>query len=89
MKTREVKTPETWLKTAETLSEALPYMREFAGETFVVKYGGHAMGDQREGLDWRGIFYFSGDFGSCNAARRGKIRTSRAARESKSPGTLG
>jgi len=45
MKTRELKTPDAWLKTAATLSEALPYMREFAGETFVVKYGGHAMGD--------------------------------------------
>ena len=30
---------------ARTLSEALPYMRQFAGQTFVVKYGGHAMGD--------------------------------------------
>ena len=29
---------------ARTLSEALPYLRRFAGETFVVKYGGHAMG---------------------------------------------
>jgi len=28
------------------LSEALPYMRRYAGETIVVKYGGHAMGDQ-------------------------------------------
>lgn len=27
------------------LSEALPYMRRYAGATFVVKYGGHAMGD--------------------------------------------
>lgn len=45
MKTRELKTPDTWLKTAATLSEALPYMRQFAEETFVVKYGGHAMGD--------------------------------------------
>lgn len=45
MKTKEVKTPDSWLKTASTLSEALPYMRQFAGETFVVKYGGHAMGD--------------------------------------------
>ncbi len=31
-------------QTARTLSEALPYLRRFAGETFVVKYGGHAMG---------------------------------------------
>ncbi|NDF12810.1 MAG: acetylglutamate kinase [Proteobacteria bacterium] len=29
----------------QTLAEALPYMRQFAGETFVIKYGGHAMGD--------------------------------------------
>ncbi len=32
--------------TALTLVEALPYMRRFAGRTFVVKYGGHAMGDE-------------------------------------------
>jgi acetylglutamate kinase len=30
---------------ARVLSEALPYMRRFAGRTVVVKYGGHAMGD--------------------------------------------
>ena len=39
------KSKEDWLKQAKTLSEALPYMRRHAGETFVVKYGGHAMGD--------------------------------------------
>jgi acetylglutamate kinase len=33
------------LAQARTLSEALPYMRRYAGETFVIKYGGHAMGD--------------------------------------------
>jgi acetylglutamate kinase len=31
---------------ARVLSEALPYMRRFAGKTVVVKYGGHAMGDE-------------------------------------------
>ncbi len=36
---------EAWLQKATTLSEALPYMRRYAGETFVIKYGGHAMGD--------------------------------------------
>ncbi|MCH2547515.1 MAG: acetylglutamate kinase [Alphaproteobacteria bacterium] len=46
MKTKPLTTPETLLHTAATLSEALPYMRRFAGETFVIKYGGHAMGDQ-------------------------------------------
>lgn len=34
------------LATAFTLSEALPYMRRFSGKTFVIKYGGHAMGDE-------------------------------------------
>ena len=34
-----------WERTARTLSEALPYMRKHSGATFVVKYGGHAMGD--------------------------------------------
>jgi acetylglutamate kinase len=35
-----------FLAKAETLSEALPYMRRHAGSTFVIKYGGHAMGDE-------------------------------------------
>jgi acetylglutamate kinase len=35
-----------WLEKAGILSDALPYMREFAGETVVIKYGGHAMGDK-------------------------------------------
>ena len=33
------------LAKAETLTEALPYLQRYAGRTFVVKYGGHAMGD--------------------------------------------
>ena len=37
---------EAWLQKATTLSEALPYMRSYAGKTFVIKYGGHAMGDE-------------------------------------------
>ena len=37
--------PEAWLKQAKTLSEALPYMRRYAGETLVIKFGGNAMGD--------------------------------------------
>ena len=32
--------------TAETLSEALPYIRRYAGLTVVIKYGGHAMVDE-------------------------------------------
>jgi acetylglutamate kinase len=43
MKTRDLTSPDALLKTISTLSEALPYMREFADETFVIKYGGHAM----------------------------------------------
>ena len=34
-----------WLAKAGVLADALPYMREHAGEPVVVKYGGHAMGD--------------------------------------------
>jgi acetylglutamate kinase len=30
---------------ASTVSRALPYLRRYAGATIVVKYGGHAMGD--------------------------------------------
>jgi acetylglutamate kinase len=32
-----------WLRTARTLTEALPFMQRYAGKTFVIKYGGHAM----------------------------------------------
>ena len=37
------------LHTVRTLAEALPYMRRFTGQTFVIKYGGHAMGDAQLG----------------------------------------
>jgi acetylglutamate kinase len=40
------------LQRAETLVEALPYMQRFAGKTFVVKYGGHAMGDAKAANDF-------------------------------------
>ena len=35
------------LAKAEVLIEALPYFQRYAGRTFVVKYGGHAMGDPK------------------------------------------
>ena len=40
------------LAKAETLIEALPYMQRYAGKTFVVKYGGHAMGDPEAARDF-------------------------------------
>lgn len=40
------------LQKAETLVEALPYLQRFAGKTFVVKYGGHAMGDAKAASDF-------------------------------------
>jgi len=40
------------LAKAETLVEALPYMQRYAGEIFVVKYGGHAMGDPEAARDF-------------------------------------
>ena len=33
--------------TAETLSEALPYIQRYADRTIVIKYGGHAMVDEQ------------------------------------------
>ncbi|MCA3262901.1 MAG: acetylglutamate kinase [Telmatospirillum sp.] len=37
---------------ARILSQALPYMREYNGENIVVKYGGHAMGDEAIASDF-------------------------------------
>ena len=37
---------------AATLVEALPYLQRFAGETLVVKYGGHAMIDEASALSF-------------------------------------
>ncbi|GLQ05449.1 acetylglutamate kinase [Sneathiella chinensis] len=45
-------TVEEQLKKAKILSEALPYMHRFAGQTFVIKYGGHAMGDETLAQDF-------------------------------------
>ncbi|HCX14223.1 MAG TPA: acetylglutamate kinase [Rhodospirillaceae bacterium] len=36
-----------WLEKAGILADALPYMRAHSGETVVIKYGGHAMGDDK------------------------------------------
>lgn len=38
-------TEERWLESAKILSKALPYMKRNSGQTIVIKYGGHAMGD--------------------------------------------
>lgn len=40
------------LAKAQTLTEALPYLQRYAGKTFVVKYGGHAMGDPELAQDF-------------------------------------
>ncbi|MEO5866217.1 MAG: acetylglutamate kinase [Sphingomonas sp.] len=40
------------LAKAETLTEALPYLQRYAGQTFVIKYGGHAMGDPEAQRDF-------------------------------------
>lgn len=36
-----------WIATARTLSEALPYLQRYDGATVVIKFGGHAMGDDK------------------------------------------
>jgi acetylglutamate kinase len=52
MSSSDLKVSEESLAKARTLSEALPYMRRFAGRTIVVKYGGHAMGDEKVASDF-------------------------------------
>jgi acetylglutamate kinase len=52
MNEKATDTPEHWLDKARTLCEALPYMRRYTGATFVIKYGGHAMGNE----DLAGLF---------------------------------
>lgn len=42
----------TALAKAEVLVEALPYMQRYAGATFVIKYGGHAMGNAEAARDF-------------------------------------
>ncbi len=45
MAERNIADTKAWLRTARVISEALPYMRRYAGKSFVIKYGGHAMGN--------------------------------------------
>ncbi|MDJ0896198.1 MAG: acetylglutamate kinase [Alphaproteobacteria bacterium] len=42
----------SWLEKAHTLAEALPFMNKHAGSTFVIKYGGNAMGDETSSRDF-------------------------------------
>ena len=44
--------PRAACQKAETLTEALPFMQRYAGKSFVVKYGGHAMGDPELARDF-------------------------------------
>lgn len=46
MKNKSFSDTKNWLRTARTITEALPFMRRYTGKTFVIKYGGHAMGNQ-------------------------------------------
>lgn len=48
MKTRDMN--RDWIATARTLSEALPYLQRYDGAIVVIKFGGHAMGDD-EAMD--------------------------------------
>jgi acetylglutamate kinase len=43
----DLPTPESAEQQARILAQALPFLRRYAGATIVVKYGGHAMGDER------------------------------------------
>src|ERR1700691_5768214 len=37
---------------ARVLAQALPYLRRYAGATVVVKYGGHAMGEEQLAIEF-------------------------------------
>ena len=43
---------ESSLDRAQILSEALPFMQRYDRRTVVVKYGGHAMGDEKLGAEF-------------------------------------
>ena len=44
---RSIKEAKHWIWVGRVLTEALPYMRHYEGSSFVIKYGGHAMGDAK------------------------------------------
>jgi len=48
----KAKRQKDWLEKAGILTEALPFMRRYSGKTVVIKYGGHAMGDDRLASDF-------------------------------------
>ncbi|HVY12424.1 MAG TPA: acetylglutamate kinase [Alphaproteobacteria bacterium] len=41
-----------WEKVARILAEALPFLRRYRGQCFVIKYGGHAMDDQATAMSF-------------------------------------
>jgi len=41
-----------WLRTAKTLTEALPYLQRYDKKQIVIKYGGHAMGDEKRSAEF-------------------------------------
>jgi acetylglutamate kinase len=47
MKARQIKEAKEWIRIGRVLTDALPYLRRYTGESFVIKYGGHAMGDDK------------------------------------------
>jgi hypothetical protein len=67
---------------AATLAAALPYMRRYAGKTVVVKYGGHAMGDDALGEFFAQDVVLLKQVGinPCMAAARRSARCSSASR---------
>ena len=48
----ETTSPKNWLRTARTLTEALPYLQRYDSKTVVVKYGGHAMGNKDRSVEF-------------------------------------
>lgn len=44
--------PKSWLKTARTLTEALPFLQRYNNKRIIIKYGGHAMGSEDRSIEF-------------------------------------
>ena len=47
-----------WLDKVATLIESLPYMKQYSGLSVVIKFGGHAMGEQASIEALQAILYY-------------------------------
>ena len=56
---------QTGWKSAKELSEALPFIQRYSGQTIVIKFGGHAMGDKELTMQFARDVVLLKQFGLC------------------------